>query len=255
MVDRTKDKPSTSQNTPLKLESNSSPFIDTVRSILERDRNTSPFTPEQSTQILEESRRILTRVYAHQLGLTLIYYSLPIQQQHDLQLTTIDQDSIEDDTSQLRTPSHQVKSLHRETTRTNTIRIFTSVGGFGEPPFPPESPPDSPRSFNQEVYSDSEEYTMARNILAGGGGGGNPPNPPSPQLPWLRIATVGVPGVQHPLPKNLDKLLPKFNPDNKELVEVHVDKFILVVQTMNVQHEDIVCRLFPLTFEGKASTW
>jgi hypothetical protein len=24
---------------------------------------------------------------------------------------------------------------------------------------------------------------------------------------------------------------------------------------MNVQHEDIVCRLFPYTFENKASTW
>ena len=24
---------------------------------------------------------------------------------------------------------------------------------------------------------------------------------------------------------------------------------------MNVQHEDVVCRLFPLTFEGKAAVW
>ena len=24
---------------------------------------------------------------------------------------------------------------------------------------------------------------------------------------------------------------------------------------MNVQHEDVVCRLFPLTFEGKAVVW
>ena len=30
---------------------------------------------------------------------------------------------------------------------------------------------------------------------------------------------------------------------------------MLAVQTMNIQHEDVVCRLFPLTFEGKASTW
>ena len=36
---------------------------------------------------------------------------------------------------------------------------------------------------------------------------------------------------------------------------MHVDKFMLAVQTMNVQHEDVVCQLFPLTFEGKASTW
>ena len=38
-----------------------SPFIETVRIILERDPLTSPFTPEKSTQALEESRHILTR--------------------------------------------------------------------------------------------------------------------------------------------------------------------------------------------------
>ena len=87
------------------------------------------------------------------------------------------------------------------------------------------------------------------------GGGGNPPNPPNPPLPWLRTTVVVVPCVQHPFPKHPDKLLPKFNLDNKEPAEVHVDKFILVVQTMNVQHEDVVCCLFLLTFEGRASTW
>ena len=61
--------------------------------------------------------------------------------------------------------------------------------------------------------------------------------------------------VQHPLPKHSDKILPKFNPDDKEPAEVHIDKFMLAIQTLNVQHEDVVCRLFPLTFEGRASTW
>ena len=37
-----------------------SPFIETIRNILERDPITSPFTPAQSTQTLEESRHILT---------------------------------------------------------------------------------------------------------------------------------------------------------------------------------------------------
>jgi hypothetical protein len=39
------------------------------------------------------------------------------------------------------------------------------------------------------------------------------------------------------------------------LPEDHIKKFILVVKLMNVQHEDIVCRLFPYTFENSASTW
>ena len=95
---------------------------------------------------------------------------------------------------------------------------------------------------------------MAGNVPIGGGGN-PPPNPPNPQLPWLRIAAVAVPGVQHPLPKHSDKLILKFNTDDKEPTEVHVDKFMLAVQTMNVRHEDVVYRFFPLTFEGRASTW
>ena len=64
-ADRTNDKPSTSQNPPLQHESKISPFIDNVRRILERDHNTSPFTPKQSTQTFEESHHILTRDFAH----------------------------------------------------------------------------------------------------------------------------------------------------------------------------------------------
>ena len=52
MAGRTNDKTSTSQQP---LEVSRSPFIETVRSILERDHITCPFTLEQSTQTLEES--------------------------------------------------------------------------------------------------------------------------------------------------------------------------------------------------------
>ena len=80
MAGRTNDKTSTSQQTPLQSEFSRSPFIEIVRSIHERDHITSPFTPEQSTQTLEESRHILTRAYANELGLTPIDYGLPRQQ-------------------------------------------------------------------------------------------------------------------------------------------------------------------------------
>ena len=142
------------------------------------------------------------------------------------------------------TPRYQIRIHQRQTTQTNTPRRLTSVGGFDQPPSPPESPPDSPRSSNLGSSSGSEIIPMVGNVPVGGG-----PNPtPNPQLPWLRTVVVAVPGVQHPLPKHSDKLLPKFNLDDKELAEVHVDKFMLAVQTMNVQHEDVVCRFFPLTF-------
>ena len=64
-----------------------------------------------------------------------------------------------------------------------------------------------------------------------------------------------MPGLQHNLLKHPDKLLPKFDPDDKGFAENHIDKFILAVQMMNVQHEDVVCRLFPLNFKGKAVVW
>ena len=56
----------------------------------------------------------------------------------------------------------------------------------------------------------------------------NPPctNPPSPRKnfnflpnmavnrPWLAADSIVVPDAQHPLPKHLENLLPKFDPDN-----------------------------------------
>ena len=67
MAGNTNDKTSTSQQPPLQYEVSRSPFIETVRSILERDHITSPFTPEHSTQSLEESHHILTISYSNQL--------------------------------------------------------------------------------------------------------------------------------------------------------------------------------------------
>jgi hypothetical protein len=57
------------------------------------------------------------------------------------------------------------------------------------------------------------------------------------------------------LPKNPEKWLPKFDPDSKQIAEDHIKKFMLAIRLCNVEHEDVVCRLFPYTFEGNASTW
>ena len=67
---------------------------------------------------------------------------------------------------------------------------------------------------------------------------------PNVDRPCLRRDVVAVPRLQHNLPKHLYKLLPKFDLDNKGLAKNHIDKFILVVKTMNVQHEDVLCQLF-----------
>jgi hypothetical protein len=126
-----------------------------------------------------------------------------------------------------------------------------AAGGSGIPPSPPPSPPpSSPSSSGGDSSSDE----------------GNPPSSPltpttpmanqnNPARPWLDQDVVAVPGPQHPLPKHLEKWLTKFDPDSKQIAEDHIMKFMLDIRLHNVEHEDVVCRLFPYTFEGNASTW
>jgi hypothetical protein len=80
-------------------------------------------------------------------------------------------------------------------------------------------------------------------------------NQNKPTRPWLDQDVVVVPGPQHPLSKHPKKWLPKFNPNSKQIVEDHIKKFMLAIRLRSVEHEDVVCRLFPYTFEGNASTW
>jgi hypothetical protein len=126
-----------------------------------------------------------------------------------------------------------------------------AAGGSGIPPSPPPSPPpSSPSSSGGDSSSDE----------------GNPPSRPptpttpmanqnNPARPWLDQDAVAVPGSQHPLPKHPEKWLTKFDPDSKQVAEDHIMKFMLDIRLRNVEHEDVVCRLFPSTFEGNASTW
>jgi hypothetical protein len=126
-----------------------------------------------------------------------------------------------------------------------------AAGGSGIPPSPPPSPPPSSPSSSGGDSSPDEGKPPSR-----------PSTPPSPMAnqnnparPWLDQDAVAVPGAQHPLPKHPEKWLPKFDPDSKQIAEDHIKKFMLAIRLRNVEHEDVVCRLFPYTFEGNASTW
>jgi hypothetical protein len=66
---------------------------------------------------------------------------------------------------------------------------------------------------------------------------------------------LALPGLVHNLPRHREKLLPKFNPKTLGLPEDHIKKFILAIMLMNFQHEGVVCKLFPYTFENLSSTW
>jgi hypothetical protein len=80
-------------------------------------------------------------------------------------------------------------------------------------------------------------------------------NQNNPTRTWLDQDDVVIPGPQHPLPKHPEKWLPKFDPDSKQITEDHIKKFMLSIRLQSVEHEDVVCRLFPYTFERNASTW
>jgi hypothetical protein len=73
--------------------------------------------------------------------------------------------------------------------------------------------------------------------------------------PWLAANAIMVPGAQHPFPRYPKKLLPKFDQDNDVSPKDHIKQFMLSLRLIDVQHEDVVCRLFPYTFIGKESTW
>jgi hypothetical protein len=120
------------------------------------------------------------------------------------------------------------------------------VGGSGIPPSPPPSPPSfSIGDSSNEGNSPSQPSTPTTPME----------NQNNLTRPWLDQDVVAVPGAQHPLPKHPEKWLPKFDTYSKQIAKDHIKKFMLYIRLRNVEHEDVVCRLFPYTFEGNASTW
>jgi hypothetical protein len=80
-------------------------------------------------------------------------------------------------------------------------------------------------------------------------------NPPPNNQPWLARDVMKILGWVHNLPRHPEKLTPKFDPETSGLPEDHIKKFILAIILMKVQHEDVVCIIFPYTFDNLASTW
>jgi len=66
---------------------------------------------------------------------------------------------------------------------------------------------------------------------------------------------MAIPRQQHPLPKNAEKVLPKFDPERGDTAKNHINSFFLDVRMLGVANEDIACRLFPFTLTVVASTW
>ena len=83
-----------------------------------------------------------------------------------------------------------------------------------------------------------------------------PPNPPNPPPAWRARSPLNLAPPLHDLPQAFEKMLPKFDPSEKILVDDHLQSFYLAIEGLRVgEHEDVVCRLFPHTLKGATSLW
>ena len=101
------------------------PFLDAVRTIIERDPTVSPVSPEEINQILEESCRILTRAYSFQTGVPLINFRLPSRAHFQtLVVTELPADPIgEEPLEELRgSPDYHLSDILRGVAIHNTSR-------------------------------------------------------------------------------------------------------------------------------------
>ena len=73
--------------------------------------------------------------------------------------------------------------------------------------------------------------------------------------PWLTKDVIAIPGASHRFPKNPQKFLPKYDIDDDVLLEYHIKKFMNALNLINVEHENVVCRLLPHTLQVKATKW
>ena len=80
-------------------------------------------------------------------------------------------------------------------------------------------------------------------------------NQPNPPLAWRARSSLNLTPPLHNLPQAFEKLLPKFDPDEKTAVDDHLQIFYLEIEVLRArEHEDVVCRLFPHTLKGAAAS-
>ena len=81
-------------------------------------------------------------------------------------------------------------------------------------------------------------------------------NQPNPLPSWRARSPLNLTPPLHDLPQAFEKMLPKFDPSEKTLVDDHLQRFYLAIEGLRVgDHEDVVCRLFPHTLKGAAASW
>ena len=81
-------------------------------------------------------------------------------------------------------------------------------------------------------------------------------NQPNPLPAWRARSPLNLTPPLHNLPQAFDKLLPKFDPEERIAVDDHLQSFYLALEGLRAgEYEDVVCRLFPHTLKGTAASW
>ena len=76
----------------------------------------------------------------------------------------------------------------------------------------------------------------------------------SNQPTWRARTQLNLATPLHDFPKHPDIVLPKFDLGKGISVD-YLKFFFLALELLNIEHEDVVCILFPHAFEPKASSW
>ena len=111
--------------------------------------------------------------------------------------------------------------------------------------------PDSPAQTPFQYPPQSPKPIMARNVPLNCNA--NQANPPAPA--WRARPPLNLAPLVHALPHNYENVLPRFDLGEGTSVDNHLQIFFLVLEALVVEHEDVVCRLFPHTLKGKAASW
>lgn len=74
-------------------------------------------------------------------------------------------------------------------------------------------------------------------------------------LEWMIQDLLALHGALHKMPGHTNKLLTKYDPHRVVKANDHLDTFYLHMRTLKVCYDDVSCRFFPCTLDGKEVVW
>lgn len=74
------------------------------------------------------------------------------------------------------------------------------------------------------------------------------------QPTWMAQVSLNLASIMHDFRWHPKKILSDFDLDKSITLKYHIESLYLALCLMNVQHEYVMCLLFPFTFENKVAT-